>query len=669
MKHFFTLVLLCMLPSMNMLAEESQDTNIRYILMKDGQVIAIPEKTILGETEENGIVNLSLEGSDGFSYCVYNVASITDSYTLPEMNILDFGFSHEDNDQVYKDVVATITEEGDYILVTADVPVLGKRLRPNFTLTEGTSLWIGNEQQISGQTSHRYTSPIIYTLAQPKHYIYTVAEDKGAFKPFGRPCKVSVNYLTDKSTSEYAVPSIYLTFGDGTTWNKDQWIGQTLPDGTNTKEEWIDDCTFRLDGAGIWPDIEIVEGCQIRGRGNSSWSWNPESKNPYRIKFPKKAKQSPFNLTKDRQWVFISNKQKGSMTTNAIAQKIAAMVDCEAICNMIPIDLHINGHYRGSYNFTAKIGVSANSVDIDETVGCLLEMDDYFDEDYKFRDNIYYLPVNVKDPDFTEEDPERIITFDGITSSFDKLVNTIAYGDDVSQVIDMDTWARFWLVNDLVCNQETYHPKSCYLFNENPAQGDKWKFGPVWDFDWAYGYESTHQYFISPADVDIFEGTPLKPGQMFFDAIRNSEAGKRAYYKEWVNFIAEGRVEELLEYIDDYTKFVLPSFEHNNEAEISERDYTDYTALADKAKQWLTTRANFIYKNLETFDISPDIVDPEDYGQPTTVSDTSEGSINRLVDVYSINDQRVRHQVPFIQSLDGMEPGLYIVDGKVKVVS
>ena len=142
----------------------------------------------------------------------------------------------------------------------------------------------------------------------------------GDFIPFGRPCKVSVNYLTDNATGDYKIPTVYITFGDGVSWNSSQWIGQTLYDeqgnAYNTKEEWIKDCTFRLDGAGIWPDIETVEGCEVRGRGNSSWSWNYMSKNPYRIKFPKKQKQAPFNLTKDRQWVFIANKQNGSMITN-----------------------------------------------------------------------------------------------------------------------------------------------------------------------------------------------------------------------------------------------------------------------------------------------------------------------------------------------------------------
>ncbi|MBR4160641.1 MAG: CotH kinase family protein [Bacteroidaceae bacterium] len=858
MKHLFTLALMAMLPAMTISAQGTRgvQNSIRYITLNDGQVIAIPEKYILGESQSDGLHTITLEGDTTFVYGIDNVANISNTYNGTHASLKSFGFTNADNDQVYKDVEAKITEMKDTILVSADVPVIGKRLRPSFTTSEGATMWVDGIQQVSGQSSQRFTAPVVYTLAQPKHWIYQVKEvvkestgtgewslnkldiagkastnapsnyetteglaslwddnlntfyhstwgsgsylpltwmnngywgdgitewpyidiqltesvdnfcfayttstqnnrfpqgfcisaknkqtgkweeigslsmeadnlpqknierftspvyaldnkydairlelTKASYKnymvlselafysctqakqetaetqiikgfvPFGRPCKVNVKYLTDYATGEYKIPTIHVTFGDGVSWNSSQWIGMTLPDGTNTKEEWIEDCTFRLDGAGIWPDIDTVEGCEIRGRGNSSWTWSYMSKNPFRIKFPKKQKQSPFNLTKDRQWVFIANKQNGSMTTNSIAQKIAAMVDAEALCHMIPVDVYINGHYRGSYCFTEKIGIADNSVAIDEATGCLLELDDYYDEDFRFKDPTYNLPVNVKDPDFGEEDDERLITFTDVQNSFNSLTSTLNAGGDIAKHIDMESWAKFWLVNDLVRNVETHHPKSCYLFNPDPAGGEKWVFGPVWDFDWAFGYEETHTYFIAGADEDLYSKfvyTTPKAGNKFYSALRNSNAGKRAYYKEWVNFMAEGRLQEVLEYIDDYTQFALPSIKHNNDANISEKNSTDYEAQTTQSKKWIETRANYIFNNLEKFDISPDIVTPEDYGQPTDVEDAK--AFNRPVDVYTIGGILVRRQVPYLQSTNGLTPGLYIIDGKATLV-
>jgi hypothetical protein len=505
-------------------------------------------------------------------------------------------------------------------------------------------------EQVSGQSSLRFDAPVTYTLALPGHWIYEVESEEAVagFKPFGRPCEVNVKYLTDYATGDYKIPTVYITFGDGVSWDYNQWIGQTLPDGTNTKEEWIEDCTFRLDGAGVWPDIDTVEGCEVRGRGNTSWSFDPKSKNPYRIKFPKKQKQSPFNLTKDRQWVFIANKQNGSMTTNSIAQKIAAMVDAEAICHMIPIDLYINGHYRGSYCFTEKIGIADNSVAIDEATGCLLELDDYFDEDYRFRDDIYNLPVNVKDPDFGEEDEERVITFDAVQASINELTYTLASGGDITEHVDMESWAKFWLVNDLVRNVETYHPKSCYLFNENPAEGGLWEFGPAWDFDWAFGYEESHSYFASGAAEDIYSKRSGKAGYDFYNALRNTEAGKRAYYKEWKDFVAEGRIQELKEYIADYTEFALLSIAHNNDANINEKNYTDYQALVKKSQDWLEARAQYIINNLTVYD---------DSNVETSIIEIPNHEIERPTrgQIYDVYGRRV---------LEPKEGVIYIIDGK-----
>ena len=178
MKKIFTLILLALLPGVSIFANQTRgaENSIRYITLKDGQVIAIPEKYILDEGVVNGICTLTLEGDTAFTYVQDNVLNISNEYTGTKAALQSFAFTHEANDQVYADVTATITENGDTIVVNADVPVLGKRLRPSFTASEGATMWVGNEQQVSGQSSQRFTSPVVYTLAQPKHWIYQLRE-------------------------------------------------------------------------------------------------------------------------------------------------------------------------------------------------------------------------------------------------------------------------------------------------------------------------------------------------------------------------------------------------------------------------------------------------------------------------------------------------------------
>jgi VCBS repeat-containing protein len=259
MKQFFTLVLMGMLSCIGVHAEETRGiTNaIRYITLNDGQVIAIPEKYILGESQENGICTLTLEGDTTFTYGIDNVANISNKYEGEKAQLLSFAFTHADNDQVYKDVTATISEKNDTIVVNADVPVLGKRLRPSFTLSEGASMWVNNEQQISGQSSHRYTSPVVYTLAQPKHWIYEVKTIVSENKPSTSGSWVKTKIDISASTTTNA-PTNYPNEDLFTLWDNDlnTFYHSTWGDGAYPKLYWQDG-GYWGDGITEWPYLEI----------------------------------------------------------------------------------------------------------------------------------------------------------------------------------------------------------------------------------------------------------------------------------------------------------------------------------------------------------------------------------------------------------------------------
>ena len=187
-----------------------------------------------------------------------------------------------------------------------------------------------------------------------------------------RKVVVKTTFPTDAATS---VPSIYINTEDG----------QII---TSKKE--YKNATIRIDGAGVYEDMAET-AVQIRGRGNSSWTTPTSSsnpKNPYRLKFDKK--QKPLGMTKGKSWVLLANKQTGSMLTNAIGYRVAGMMGVVAANHVVPVDLYLNGEYRGSYNFTEKTGFSNNSVDIaDETNATFLELDSYYDETYKFKSTFF----------------------------------------------------------------------------------------------------------------------------------------------------------------------------------------------------------------------------------------------------------------------------------------
>ncbi len=59
-------------------------------------------------------------------------------------------------------------------------------------------------------------------------------------------------------------------------------------------------------------------------------------------------------------------------------------------------------------------------------------------------------------------------------------------GDEMWDYVDLESLVRYVMCFNIACNQELNHPKSVYLYTVN---GGKFEFGPIWDFDWAYGFE------------------------------------------------------------------------------------------------------------------------------------------------------------------------------------
>ena len=525
-----------------------------------------------------------------------------------------------------------------------------KRLRIQLTAAQRKNYLVFSEFAL-----YKVTENPDYKPEEPE--LIAPAEYKKGFLPYGKDYEVVVDFLTDHPTTQYGVPRIDIWFGDEETWSSSMWIGRYGKD-------YYEDATIKIDGAGVYPDMEKT-AMQIKGRGNSSWAWNANSKNPYRIKFPEK--QKPFGMTKGKSWVLLANKQTGSMTTNALAMKVADMVKSRGCNHIVPVELYVNNQYRGSYNFTEKVGFSNNSIDLDdESNATLITLDSYYKEDYKFRDQTYNLYVGIKEPDFGDAESTTNLQYYQVVEAFDNLTADVKNTGGVNR-IDVDAFVRAMLVNDLVRNEECKHPKSWFLYNEDITADSLWQFGPVWDFDWAYGYEGTSTYFIQNAEADLFSNMGSSNiGYPFFrQLLRGSEVVKKAYYKLWTEFLESGMLDELIEYCDDYYEYAEASLKHNA---TGWGDGSQYATITNNSKNWLTLRANYIYTHLDKYDISEDIIEPEedDYGQPDRVDVAK--VMSRLVNVYTVNGILVRKQVPYGNFAQGLMPGIYIVDGKKTVI-
>ena len=395
--------------------------------------------------------------------------------------------------------------------------------------------------------------------------------------PFGNIYNVTIDWLTDRIAT---VPRIDVDIDGG------RFV---------TSKDYYLNAKFRISGNGVYENFE--DSVQIKGRGNSSWS---QSKKPYRLKFDEKVK--PFGLTKGKSWVLLANAQKGSLMANAIAMKIGQMAGAMYTNHIIPVELYMNGQYMGSYMFTEKVGMANNSVDIDEEEGYLVELDTYGSTDERiYTTGVYKLPVKVAEPDLDEYINEEYANdrLKAIRKDSEDMQTAVYTGKGLEDVLDVDATARFFLTNDLVLNQEINHPKSTFYYKNESDPNGKITFGPLWDFDWGFNYENGSQYCYSGQTSSVIK-TSME-AYRFWQDLTKIELFKKHYYHVWKEFVENNSIAELHDYIDSYYDFAKTSFQNNayewgSSCGFSESD-------RDRAKQWISERADYLYRNLSKYNV------------------------------------------------------------------
>lgn len=322
---------------------------------------------------------------------------------------------------------------------------------------------------------------------------------------------------------------------------------------------------------------------QIRGRGNYTWIL---PKKPYKIKLDNESEM--FNLQSEKDWVLLSNYLDGSHMLNAVSMKIGQLLGMPYANHMIPVELTLNGRYQGLYGFTEQIEVKENRVNVGKD-GLLLVLDTNYDDQWKFRSNIYNLPVMIKYPAIANQ--AEVLP---IKAQFERLEGLISRSDfpnnNYLDYFDANAMANYYLVYLLTCNEEINHPKSTYIYKT--ASG-KFTMGPIWDFDWAFSYEQNQTHFINPERPLFWKGSAL--GAKFFSRIMEDPKIKNLVYQKWRDFRAD-KYDKLDSYILEYSKLI---------AKARKKDYdnwfrgnADFDVEIANIRQWFVRRGNYIDKQL-----------------------------------------------------------------------
>ena len=498
--------------------------------------------TINGVEQESGVTSndysqplvFTVEAEDG------SKQQYTVEIALKDTGVLSaFRFLKKNNAFLTADVSSFIGEESIIPLVTFSQ----SELIPTFT-TNAVKVLVDEVEQKSGMTKNDFSSPVVYQfiMRNGETFQYTV---KAEFLLSAIP-ELTIT-TTDPSIAE--IPS------------KDYYLEGTLA----------------VNGRGGYEDY--TGKTEVKGRGNSTWGY---PKKPYRLKLNKKAEIC--GLGKAKNYVLLANHLDPTLMLNSVAFKIGRLLELPFTNHAIPVDVVLNGIYKGSYLLTEQIEVKENRVDLDENNSVMWELDSYWDDEPKFKSTAFNLPVMVKDPDLTTEQFEYWKKdFNAFTTQFAK---EPLEGNSYVDMIDIESVAKFLITFNLVHNMEINHPKSVFLHKEGNG---KYVMGPIWDFDWAYDYEGTSNHF-GRYNTPLFSSSMNGVGTAFFQRFLQDSRVKAIYKRTWQDF-KNNKLDALLQYVDDYAVMLKPSVERNRELWENTRSFD---TKVKELKTWLRNRADYI---------------------------------------------------------------------------
>ncbi|MDR1891404.1 MAG: CotH kinase family protein [Oscillospiraceae bacterium] len=326
---------------------------------------------------------------------------------------------------------------------------------------------------------------------------------------------------------------------------------------------------------------------QIRGRGNASWL--EYGKKPYRLKFIEKQKL--FGRTKAKSWVLLANAADKTLLRNTIAFEMGRRFDLPFTNHYIPVELVLNGEHRGSYLLTEQVQTGKGRVDIvDDYDGVediadeyLVELDNYYDEEPKFRTATIPFPVMIKTP---ETEAIKLGFGDNfVKESLNEFVDTL-FADSFPNngyrdLIDTDTFVKYIMVQEYLQNGDFWLLNSVYLYKNEPGEAhDKISAGPIWDMSNTIGNPNERR----PS------GGKKGLGSILFERFFDDPAFSARYKELWDTYnSANGKMTTMPTFIDEQADKLAKSWQLDRklwEGVDYGADYYKGTIIADLQSWW-----------------------------------------------------------------------------------
>ena len=387
----------------------------------------------------------------------------------------------------------TSTTDGNNINVM--IPYLYDfKLVPTFTVADGATVTVGGQTVTSGSTEVDFTGGATLTVSTADDY----RDYKVTLSNTGLPVVVL------KHSSDGDFSGDYKDFWAQLSGNaRNKFVDFMI---RKKEAEWVETDQITVYNADGIMDMTMTCGAKLRGNTSQDYP-----KKPFAVKLT--SKTGILGMPKHKRWVLLANWLDHSMIRNTVAFDIAHAIEdawryhknnspaTEYIGDGIPWNVHGQnvelvvfskdgvGHHVGNYYLCEQIKIDGNRLDITDPYedvletnsnptmadcGYLLEVDNNYDEDWKFKtdNDVPFMFKDAVNDDILSAVQSKV---QGIEDNLYNGNFAAAYDDlDLNTVIDQ------WFIWELTMNREYGDPRSVYYFMDGDG---KLSAGPVWDFD------------------------------------------------------------------------------------------------------------------------------------------------------------------------------------------
>ena len=338
------------------------------------------------------------------------------------------------------------------------------------------------------------------------------------------------------------------------------------------------------------PESEVYE-LTVRGRGNSSFKM-PK----YGMKLEFKDKVKLFGMPKSRDWALIANYGDKTHLRNFMMTRLSEWLGAKYTPRMQFVEVYLNRKYMGLYLLSETIKVAKNRVNIDENdTTFLVEKEDSkkFDPPYIQTDNDYY--YHIKSPKNPSLETENLLLEH--VNAFEQFVQQPYRhkSEEIKDWLDIDDYVLYYWVHEYSKNEDGNYARSVFF---TWKKGEPIHFGPLWDFDLAFGNASREQN-KSPEDWYI------RRYRLNYYIMHNSLVDSVAiqFWKDHRETFAS-----LIDSVPIYRSTIEQAIENeyrrwpvmqNTENWALKDSYDSYDEAVETMVKWMQKRFKWIDENLE----------------------------------------------------------------------